>query len=136
MEVDDVLVMLAEDVLAIDGGVVVGEEAIHVFAVLVGDAVELVRFYLFEMADYLWRDGEGGFAVKTRIEELESAFVQNVFMLGKVEIRVDADALEHPPLLSHVLVEDNVSASVLRHHRRIHTTHAGARNHIGSQVGG
>ena len=53
MEIDDIFVVLAEDILAVDGGVVVGKEAIHVSAVLIGDVIELVRFHFSEMADYL-----------------------------------------------------------------------------------
>ena len=136
MKMDDILVMLAEDILAVDRGVVIGEEAIDVFFVIVGDAVELVCLHFFEMADYFWCDGEGGIAITARVEELESAFVQDVFMLGKVECGVYADTFENTMFLTVVFIENYMMTSHLRHHRCIHTTHTGAHNHFGSQVGG
>lgn len=75
VEVDNVLVVLTEDILAIDGSVVVGKETIDVLAVLVRDVVKLVHLHLGVVADDFGCDGKRGFTILSRIEELESTFL-------------------------------------------------------------
>ncbi len=113
MKVNHVFIVFAKDILAIDCGVVVCKKAIDILTIFIGNAVKLVRLHLSEMLDDFGCDSESSFSILPRIEELKGAFIQNIFMLGQVERRVDTDAIEAPHLLS------------------IHSTHTGANNHIG-----
>ena len=113
MEMNYILIVLQKDVLAIDCGVVVSKKAIDIHTVFIGNAIKLVRLHLSEMLDDFGCDSESSFSILPRIEELKGAFIQNIFMLGQIERRINANTPKSMHLLS------------------IHSTHTGANNHIG-----
>lgn len=116
VEVGDVAVMLQEGTLAIDLVIVAAEQAPHVVAIPVGNAVKLVLFHLGEVADDFGRYGELGGAVLTGIEEIEGTRLQHFGILGHEECRIHADALETEHLLA------------------IHAAHAGPGNDVGMGI--
>lgn len=113
VEVGDVAVMFQEGALAVDLIVVAAEQAPHVVAVPVGDAVKLMLLHLGEVSDDFGRYAELGGAVLTGIEEIECTRLQHMGILGHEECRIHADALETEHLLA------------------IHAAHAGPGNDVG-----
>lgn len=72
--------------------VLVAEETVAKFPVVVRHVVELVRLHLLEMRDRLLGDMEGGFAVPTPVEPRVPTHVQDLVFLREPERGVHANA--------------------------------------------